>query len=450
MTLVSTVLTLGHQSRNIFCAFSCILSDYISLFHEMDKFSVPRIVRYGVGRATKYRPYKIMSSSLVTSLMFFTDRLPFLITTLATTFMIHSRPITNYEYLRLPNSVFSPMNSVWHYVTPFTGKAPISLCLFIYELLIQSARIFGQMVLLAILNIALGALTIATKLLSYPNVAYSICSRNTLTRVHYYPTHSSHQSKSVFVSYISTNNNFDKSHQAKLEDSELRLSRKNDKYYELGFRENNLYFEGEIEDFNYKDDFILIPATANNLDFEAAKIYTAYKKVDRKVKPVSGTFPQEAMVRRTFPHNPLEGLTKISRNPPEFVPTSRLTEERVRQMNINSGNFLWSEEEKLFMQVLVANEMSLAFKETDRGTLREDYFSPYIMPTIPHTAWEERNIPIPPGIKDKVIDLLKHKMDAGVYEHCQSAYRSKWFCVLKKSGKLRIVHDLQALNAVSI
>src|ERR1700736_684991 len=162
VTLVSTVLTLGHQSRNIFCAFSCILSDYISLFHEMDKFSVPRIVRYGVGRATKYRPYKIMSSSLVTSLMFFTDRLPFLITTLATTFMIHSRPITNYEYLRLPNSVFSPMNSVWHYVTPFTGKAPISLCLFIYKLLIQSARIFRQMVLLAILNIALGALTIAT------------------------------------------------------------------------------------------------------------------------------------------------------------------------------------------------------------------------------------------------------------------------------------------------
>jgi hypothetical protein len=96
------------------------------------------------------------------------------------------------------------------------------------------------------------------------------------------------------------------------------------------------------------------------------------------------------------------------------------------------------------------NEKTLAFEETDRGTLREDYFSPYIMATIPHSAWEERNIPIPPGIKDKVIELLKHKMDAGVYEHCQSAYRSKWFCVLKKTGKLRLVHDLQALNAVSI
>ena len=219
---------------------------------------------------------------------------------------------------------------------------------------------------------------------------------------------------------------------------------------ELGLRENNLYFENEIEDFNFKEDFILIPGKAKDLNFEAVKAYTAYKKVDQKVKPVSGTFPQDALVRRTFPHDPLKGLTILTKNPPEFVPTERITEERLKLMDINSQGFMWPEEEKLFIQVLLANEKALAFEETDRGTLHEDYFSPYIMPTIPHSAWEEKNIPIPPGIKDKVIELLKHKMDAGVYEHCQSAYRSKWFCVLKKSGKLMLVHDLQALNAVSI
>jgi hypothetical protein len=33
----------------------------------------------------------------------------------------------------------------------------------------------------------------------------------------------------------------------------------------------------------------------------------------------------------------------------------------------------------------------------------------------------------------------------------QSSYRSRWFCVLKKDGlSLRIVHDLQPLNAVTI
>ena len=90
-------------------------------------------------------------------------------------------------------------------------------------------------------------------------------------------------------------------------------------------------------------------------------------------------------------------------------------------IDINGEGFLWPEE-KLFAQVMSLNEAALAFEETGRGTLCEDYFSPYIMPTEKHTAWEEKNIPIPPGIKDKVIELLKHKMDAGVYEHCQSAY----------------------------
>ena len=222
------------------------------------------------------------------------------------------------------------------------------------------------------------------------------------------------------------------------------------KLFKYPARMPKLYYKGEIESFVRGQDTLIISEGCDYSILTAAQIFTAYKTVDRKVKPVSGTFPQDALVRRTFPHNPLEGLPIISPNPPDFTPTKKITLERLKLMKVNSMGFLWPEEEKLFTQVMVLNEAALAFEETDRGTLREDYFSPYVMPTIPHTAWEEKNIPIPPGIKEKVIELLKHKMDAGVYEHCQSAYRSKWFCVLKKSGKLRLVHDLQALNAVSI
>jgi hypothetical protein len=99
---------------------------------------------------------------------------------------------------------------------------------------------------------------------------------------------------------------------------------------------------------------------------------------------------------------------------------------------------------------MINNEKTLAFVETDRGTLKEEYFSPYVMATVPHTPWEYKNIPIPPGIRDKVIELLKEKIAAGVYKSSQSAYRSRWFCVLKKNGKLCIVHDLQPLNKISI
>jgi hypothetical protein len=245
--------------------------------------------------------------------------------------------------------------------------------------------------------------------------------------------------KPAFVSYIGSD-------EARVDKIERNIGTQEQAIY----ARNRLFFQDELEDLEVGDDIILVFGSIGGPEIEAAKTFTAYKKVDRKVKPVSGTFPQDALVRRSFPHDPLEGLQILSKNPPEFIPTQHITAERYEQMNINSEGFMSSEEEKLFAQVLVLNEKALAFEETDRGTLREDYFSPYIMPTIPHSAWEERNIPIPPGIKEKVIELLKHKMDAGVYEHCQSAYRSKWFCVLKKSGKLRIVHDLQALNAVSI
>lgn len=211
-----------------------------------------------------------------------------------------------------------------------------------------------------------------------------------------------------------------------------------------------LWFEGEEDDFVPGEDTVLICEGNDTGDIEIARAFTMYKTVDRKVKPVSGTFPQEAMVTRKFPHNPLDGLRELPQHPPEFSPSIKISIERLKTLNINGEGFLWPEEEKLFQQVMLFNEEALAFEETDRGTLREDYFSPYIMPTIPHVPWEQKNIPIPPGIRDQVIELLKHKMDAGVYEHCQSAYRSRWFCVLKKNGKLRLVHDLQTLNSISI
>ena len=96
------------------------------------------------------------------------------------------------------------------------------------------------------------------------------------------------------------------------------------------------------------------------------------------------------------------------------------------------------------------NQHALAFEDSERGTFKDEYFSPYKIATVPHVPWEYKNIPIPPGILQKVIDVLKLKMEAGVYEMCQSSYRSRWFCVLKKNGKLRIVHDLQPLNKVSV
>lgn len=210
-------------------------------------------------------------------------------------------------------------------------------------------------------------------------------------------------------------------------------------------------FEDSID---WNNDLLIFPVESTIVeDFKEnmeLKVYTAYKRVAQKVHPVSGTFPQEARVYRQFPHNPLDTLPPLPTQPPEFKPTERMTSERMDSLKVNGLGFLSDEEEKLFKHILVINETTFPFEEKDRGILRNDYFSDYIMPTVPHTPWEYKNIPIPPGIRDKVIEMLKSKVEAGVYEPSQSSYRCRWFCVAKKNGGFRIVHDLQPLNKVSI
>ena len=108
----------------------------------------------------------------------------------------------------------------------------------------------------------------------------------------------------------------------------------------------------------------------------------------------------------------------------------------MKDLNVNKDNFLWPEEEKLFQHILKLNEATLPYEEKDWGTLKTKYFLDYVMPTVLHTPWEYKNILIPPGIRDKVIEMLKRKMDAGVYEQSQSSYQGCCFCVLKKNRSL--------------
>ncbi|KDQ13318.1 hypothetical protein BOTBODRAFT_95811, partial [Botryobasidium botryosum FD-172 SS1] len=62
-----------------------------------------------------------------------------------------------------------------------------------------------------------------------------------------------------------------------------------------------------------------------------------------------------------------------------------------------------------------------------------------------------KNIPVPPGNLEKVITIIRDKIASGIYEPSNSSYRSRWFCVPKKDKvSLRLVHDLQPLNGVTI
>lgn len=91
-----------------------------------------------------------------------------------------------------------------------------------------------------------------------------------------------------------------------------------------------------------------------------------------------------------------------------------------------------------------------SWDKTEKGRFHDDYFPPIIILTIEHIPWVHCQPPIPPGIKEEVIKLIKSKIASGVYEASNSSYQSWWFCVAKKSGAMRIVHDLQELNSVMV
>ena len=207
---------------------------------------------------------------------------------------------------------------------------------------------------------------------------------------------------------------------------------------------NQLDFYSQLPNSTFNTLFPNIPESV----FANKKIY---KPSHRKVRPIPTTLPEEYRIQRIRPKiDPIESLPPLPTHPPPFAPTGRITEERIKKFNLDKSDFLWPEEVKLLLWVLTTNERAIAFEISERGTFSTKYFKPVIIPVVSHEPWAERNIPIPPGLYNQVMEVVRDKKKSGVYKPSSSSYRSKWFTVAKKDRKVRIVHDLQPLNRVTI
>lgn len=176
-----------------------------------------------------------------------------------------------------------------------------------------------------------------------------------------------------------------------------------------------------------------------------------YKPVARRVKPVPATLPEKYRIVRHRPYDPLDSLPRLPIKVPDIVPGKRFTQERIDELKLNQDGFLLPEEEKLARWIIKEHETAFAWDEKEKGRFSDEWFDPIHIPTLEHIPWVVRNIPIPPGMYAKVVEYLKNKVASGAYEPSNSSYRSKWFFVLKKDGKsLRLVHDLQPLNAITV
>ncbi|KIJ44991.1 hypothetical protein M422DRAFT_251632 [Sphaerobolus stellatus SS14] len=154
-----------------------------------------------------------------------------------------------------------------------------------------------------------------------------------------------------------------------------------------------------------------------------------YKPVDRKVRPVPTYMPNPAA--QQFKPIPLPHILPLPFFPPpisEFRPTSRFTQERFDLLlkTIPHG-FLSDTEIALLMHVVDRRQGAFAFTFAEKGIFK-----------------------LPKALEQAVREAIIEQEQAGPFEPTTASYRSALFAVLKKLGLIRLVLDLQDLNAMVI
>ena len=176
-----------------------------------------------------------------------------------------------------------------------------------------------------------------------------------------------------------------------------------------------------------------------------------YKSTTKKVQPVNEPMPQQLnspLCRPPLSQNPYQ--TPLTPFSPEFTPTWKINEERLKVLDFGPSKWLSEEDMKLMKHVINLRQGILAFGAEERGLLKNTYGKPYIIPVIKHEPWQQRPIPITAEIKNDFIELVRERVKTGLYEQSCSYYSSPVLCVKKQDRKLRVVHDLQKLNKVTI
>jgi hypothetical protein len=180
-----------------------------------------------------------------------------------------------------------------------------------------------------------------------------------------------------------------------------------------------------------------------------------YKPVHRKVRPVPSYMPNpEAHFFREIPRTT---LTDLPTHPPDYRKLKfgrRVTLERLELMLSKIPQGILSKEEiDLLAYIVVAREFAFAFQYSEKGSFSSEYYPDYEFPTIEHTPWQHRPIPIPTAMLEDVRKVILDNEASGRFEPTVSSYRCAMFPVAKKPGSdppVRIILNLESLNAVTV
>jgi hypothetical protein len=98
-------------------------------------------------------------------------------------------------------------------------------------------------------------------------------------------------------------------------------------------------------------------------------------------------------------------------HPPDFVPTLRYTQEQYKKLQLNPNGFLWPD--KLAHHLVKEQEECLLWIEEEKGEFQQDFFPPIRILMVPHMPWVYKNIPIPPGLHNELVKIIRDKIVSG-------------------------------------
>ncbi|OMJ17192.1 hypothetical protein AYI69_g7519, partial [Smittium culicis] len=162
---------------------------------------------------------------------------------------------------------------------------------------------------------------------------------------------------------------------------------------------------------------------------------TLYKSVKRKIRPINTQIPEK--------YSKSPGIdTVIHKEEPSY--------DEMEKISINK-DYLTPNEYKYFKTELFKLKGVFACSQSHMGCLNSNIEPPVKIHTVEHKPWNFRPIPIPHSMRDKVVSMIKSKVDSGILEPGTSAYANRWFTIKKKDGEtLRFIQDMQPANAVTI
>ncbi|KAI9068298.1 hypothetical protein FKP32DRAFT_1561994, partial [Trametes sanguinea] len=117
------------------------------------------------------------------------------------------------------------------------------------------------------------------------------------------------------------------------------------------------------------------------------KVFGVYKLVNWRVNTVPGMFPENARAIQQFLEDPLETLVLLMPRLPVFEPTSKLTQEHIDDLQMSQKTLLECCVQQLSNAAFPVLTRCILPTEAIGGIFQEHYFSPYIIPTIPHVLW---------------------------------------------------------------